>query len=302
VNGPSALDPRRGCPELELLAAFADGRLAGAERAAVVAHLADCEACREIVVETRALAERPFAAGAEARGEVVPFRRPARRGRGKAALVAAAAAAVAVAGALWFFGRPVEVGGLLAELGRDQAAVARLGGDWSEPLWSVTRGDGPVVSEKARAFRLGVRSACLELALAAGDRRAARRLAAESALLVGDVPLADPVAHLYREIARRAGEPGAALAPLAADASTAARLAREAVEAPLWELGRWSESGRLAAAAGVHAALPRPPLAPEIPADLEALARRAARPDLDAPLAAQTEAFAELVARGGDLR
>lgn len=302
MRGPSALDPRPGCPELETLAAFADGRLAGAERAAVVAHLADCEACREIVVETRALAERPLAAGEEARGEVVPFRRPARRGRGKTALVAAAAAVAAIAGALWFSARPGSVDGTLAAVGRDPQAVARLGGDWGEPLWSVTRGDGPVVSEKARAFRLGARSAGLDLALAAGDRRAARRLAAECALLVGDVPLADPVAHLYREIARRAGEPGAALGPLAADAATAARLAREAVEAPLWELGRWAEAGRLAAAAEVRAGLPGPPLAPEIPADLEALARRAARPELDAPLAAQAAAFAELVARGGDLR
>jgi len=301
VNGPSALDPRAGCPALETLAAFVDGRLAGSERPAVIAHLADCESCREIVVETRALAGRPLVRGEEARGEVVPFRRPVRSGSRKAALAAAALVA-AIAAALWFATRPRDVGGLLAELGRDEAAVARLDGDWSEPLWSVTRGEGPAVSEKARAFRLGARSAGLDLALAAGDRRSARRLAAECALLVDDVPLADPVAHLYREIARGAGEPDAALAPLAADAATAARLARESVEAPLWELGRWAEAGRLAAAAGVRAGLPRPPLAPEIPAELAVLARDAARPELDAPPAAQAAAFAELVARGGDLR
>jgi hypothetical protein len=305
VNGPSVLDPRPNCPEIEALAAFAEGRLAGAERTALVAHVADCEACREIVAETRALAaETHAAAGSElAAGEVVPFRRPARAGNRRRALLATAAAlTVAVAGILWLRPGPPSAGSALAELGGDAQTLARLGGDWTEPLWSVTRGDGPVVSEAARAFRLGVRSADLELALAADDRRAARRVATESALLVGDVPLADPVAHLYRELARRAGEPAEPLPALADDAATAAALARDAVDLDLWQLGRWSEVGRLAATAGVRVGLPRPPLAASLPAELADLARRAARPELDAPLVAQAAAFAELVARGGDLR
>jgi anti-sigma factor RsiW len=307
LNGPSRLDPRLGCPELEALAAFADGRLAGGERAAVVAHLADCDACRELVAETLALAadERPTAAGEEVAsgGDVVPFRKPKRAPRRRLLAGVAAAAAVVVAALLWLRSSPPAAEVTLAALADEPRLLERLGADWAEPLWSVTRGDGPAVSDAARAFRLGVRSADLELALGAGDRRAARRFAAECALLLGDVPLADPAAHLYRELARRAGEPGEAVAALAADATTAARLAREAVEPQHGELGRWSETGRLAAAAGARVGLPALPALPAaLPADAAALARAAARPELDAPPERRAAAFAELVARGGDLR
>lgn len=49
MNTPTATTT---CPDLEELAAFADGRLSGAARDAVVEHLADCEDCYEIYAET----------------------------------------------------------------------------------------------------------------------------------------------------------------------------------------------------------------------------------------------------------
>jgi hypothetical protein len=288
------------CPALETLAAFVEAKLAGSDLAAVVAHLADCDACRETVVEASALFSeaRPAAAG-----EVLPF--PERRTRSHGRLLAGALAAallLALAGAFWLRTGPTAER-TLAALAGTPGLAERLGADWSEPLWSVTRGEGPRVSEEARAFRLGVRSAGLELALALGDRRAARRFAAESALLVGDVPLADPIAHLYRELARRTAEPDEDPAALAADAATAAQLAREAVDPALWELGRWSETGRLATASGAPLRLPRTPRLPDgIETELAELARRAARPELAAPPEARARDFARLVARGGDLR
>ncbi|MCM2270679.1 MAG: hypothetical protein NDJ75_11300, partial [Thermoanaerobaculia bacterium] len=222
-------------------------------------------------------------------------------GRWRPALAAAAVLALGAA-VLWLRSAPRDAAAVLAELGAEPQTLARLGAGWTEPLWSVTRGDGPVVSERARAFRLGARSADLDLALAAGDRDAARRLAAECAALVGDVPLADPVAHLYRELARRAGDAAAPLPPLATDAATAARLTREAVDPALWELGRWGEAGRLAAAAGAPPGAPALPRDAAVPAELADPLRHAARPELDATPAQRAAAFAALVARGGDLR
>jgi hypothetical protein len=302
VSLPPVVHARPGCPDLETLAAFAEGRLVGGDRNTVVEHLADCDACREIVVETQSLLAAETA-GAGAGGEVVPFREPKRGGRLPLLAALAAAVALAAVGLFVWSERGASATRVLAAIAADPAALTRLGDGWSEPLWSVTRGEGPLVSEPARAFRLGVRSADLDFALAAGDRRAARRFAAESALLVGDVPLADPIAHVYREIARRAGEASEPLAKLPEDAAIAARLTREAVDPAYWELGRWSETGRLAAASGVSVGLPRRPHLPaSAPADLAELVAAAARPELDAPLAARAGAFARVVARGGDLR
>ncbi len=45
-----------GCSTLEDLAAFAEGRLRGAERAQVIDHLAGCADCREVLAESM---ERP---------------------------------------------------------------------------------------------------------------------------------------------------------------------------------------------------------------------------------------------------
>jgi hypothetical protein len=296
--------PRPGCPDLERLAAFVDGRLAGGERSALVAHLADCDACREIVAETARLASEPAAPG-EARGAVVPFPRAERR---RAWLAGAAAAAVALAASgLWLL-RPERdpTGVALAALAAEPATRSALGEEWSEPRWSVVRGEGPIVSDAARAFRLGARAAALEVALGAGDRLAARRLAVESALLLDDVPLADPVASAYRGIASALAAPAAATRPLAEDARRGAALAREAVDPDLWALGRWAETGRLLAASGASLALPRPPRPRErdaFPAEVDALVeplrRRAGREPAGRELVAE---FERLLAAGGDLR
>ncbi len=295
--------PRTGCPELGLLAAFAEGRLAGAERDTIVAHLADCDACRETIAEAAGLAAELAAPAAGSAAEVLPFpERTRRRRRPSAWIVLAAALGLVVAAALIQKRRP-DTDATLVALGESAGVTAQLGAGWSDPLWSVTRGEGPVVSERARAFRLGARSADLELALRAGDAAAARRLAAESAWLVADVPLADPVAATYREIAARLAETNARPAALLDAAATGARLAREAVDPALHDLGRWSETARLLATAGSSARTPRPPELPaDLPADLRELVERAARPELGGSGDASVAAFARLIQAGGDLR
>jgi putative zinc finger protein len=86
------------CPPLEEVAAFAEGRLRGADRERLIAHLAGCADCREVLAETIETAEE---LAAEDRPGVIapmPATRPARSPwlvRG-----AAAAATVAIVGAV----------------------------------------------------------------------------------------------------------------------------------------------------------------------------------------------------------
>ncbi len=296
--------PRTGCPELERLAAFVDGKLSGAERTELIAHLADCDACREIVAESAALRAELESGGAAARpAEVVSF---PRRSRGRARVIGVAATILLAASASLLFDRfgRDQTAVALAALAADPTTNAALAEGWSEPHWSVMRGEGPVVSERARAFRLGARAAALQVALGAGDRVAARRLAAESALLLSDVPLADPVAHVYRTIAQQLAAEGAQTGGQVDEALLGAELAREAVDPDLWQLGRWAETGRLVGATGSGIAMPRPPrIAEEATGELEpvlqSLKRRSRRSNGQGELAAE---FERLLATGGDLR
>jgi anti-sigma factor RsiW len=295
--------PRTGCPDLGLLAAFVDGRLVGPERAAVVAHLADCDACRETVAEAAAIAAEQVATVTGGGAAVLPFPERA-RGRRRLPLAVGIVAALALVGAAMVFqGRRPDTDAVLAALGGSPEITTRLGAGWSDPLWSVTRGEGPRLPERARAFRLGARGADLELALRSGDATAARRLAAECAWLAGGVPLADPVAASYRDLDGRIGAGGLGTAELLDAAASAARLAREAVDPAIYDLGRWSESGRLLATAGSGLRVPKPPALPgDLPGDLRELVERAARPELGGGPDASVAAFSRLIAAGGDLR
>lgn len=89
------------CSALEELAAFAEGRLRGAERERVIAHLAECADCREVLAETVKTAEELDAEDNPAAPVTIGPRRP-RFGRPLVASAAAAIAAVGV-GALVFW-------------------------------------------------------------------------------------------------------------------------------------------------------------------------------------------------------
>ncbi len=294
--------PRAGCPDLETLAALAEGRLVGAERTAVLEHLADCDDCRELVVETMALQnELAGAAGGGATGAVVPFPEPKRPGRGR--WIAVAAGVAVLAAAIFFArGRTQSPEAALAELARQPGVAAKLGTDWSAPLWSVTRGEGPVVSDRARAFRLGARSADLDLALSTSDRTAARRLAAETALLLADVPLADPVASVYRGLEKYLGG-GPGEESVHNDIVVGRKLAREAVDPGIYDLGRWAETLRLLASSGATLPSPRFPGLPRDAAGLAATVRkiRDRTPGGSPPPAAIVPDLEHLLAAGGDL-
>ncbi len=231
-----------GCPDLEDLAALADGRLRGAERERVVAHLADCERCYEIFAEVVELQEEeedgareapanPPGDGAEPLAEVVVH--PRSRSWWPAAGAAAAAALVLlVAAPLLFDGRqPTPDAG------------------WDEHDWLRLR-SVPALSPEARAFRLGVRSVDLVVALEAGRADRAKEHGSSLRALAGGIEHYAGARELLEKLSARLRD-GEEPAGLVRQAERAAELLLDVVSPPpYYELGRWAEAGREAALVG----------------------------------------------------
>jgi tetratricopeptide (TPR) repeat protein len=198
-------DPRH--PDAERLAEYADGLLADEARAEVERHLAECEDCRAVVMDTMAfLASATGKVDTIPRSKVIPF--PSRRWMTRAAaLVGVAAAlllAVRVARPEWLLGPR----GDRPELQELVAAVAGLptrpvegrltGGFKYAPPPSPTRGPGD------RDMPPDVRIAAARLEQAAsGDQPAPGALAdlGVALLTLGDVNKA--IDALERAVARR---------------------------------------------------------------------------------------------------
>lgn len=89
--------PREGCPDLETIAAYVDGRLESPPREAVAAHLSACEDCYEMFAETARFQKEDGAAMDEPVASVARpwFRRPAALAGIAASLLAAGLVGVA---------------------------------------------------------------------------------------------------------------------------------------------------------------------------------------------------------------
>lgn len=233
--------------DAERLAALLDGRLNERERAEVLERLASSDEAFEAYVDA-VVATRELEAEDEAAG-VVPLRpvrgRPWWKRPG-AQWLALAAVLAALALAPWLWTRLAapgldDPGGFVALL---EAEDAGLPTGWEKRPWGSTRAAGDPLTLDARAVRLGALVVDLEVAVRAGDPAAAVLAGSVAALLEG-VPAAGPVAAVYREVARRAGEPAEALEPLLEQGREAvARVAGEEMVA----LGAWAEAARIAAA------------------------------------------------------
>lgn len=245
-------DPRI---DAERLAALLDRRLDERQRAELLEHLAASEEDFDVFVDAVAVTRE--LEGASEAEDVIPLRPPAHGGdesasRGKGAggpwrwlALAAVLAAIALAPWLWMragardpLGDPGHYVALL------EAEDAGLPPAWEGRPWTVTRAPGDPLTPETRAARLGARLVNLDLAVRARDTAAAQ-LAAEIAVLLEEIPAAGPVASVYREIGRRAGEPPQALAPLLERGRVGVtRLAGEELVA----LAAWVEAARIAAA------------------------------------------------------
>lgn len=157
-------------PDLEDLAAYVDGRLDAARRAAVEDRLAADEDYYEVFLETTRFQRQLEAeAGGQAAGgpaaggqaEVVPLRRPSRpRAPWWIGAAAAAAATVLVALGLGIFDRPTALDRL------DARVLAEIPGS-GELGWSDFRKPAPTLPRPVDAARLGALRVHLHLELEA---------------------------------------------------------------------------------------------------------------------------------------
>jgi hypothetical protein len=229
--------------DTETLAAFLDGKLDPSERTRVLRILADHPEQYEV------FADAARAAGALAETPVVPID-AARRRRWAVPVAAAVAAGIAAAVFLPRRNAAVDTPAALATAfeavtvtGNGSLAL-RLGANWDQPGWSVTRGVTGIAA-RMTAFRLGARATDVEIAIKARDSAALRLVGAELVDLVASHEAGAAVAAAYREVVA-AGLDGSAEAR-----ARAASQVRELLSEGLWfDLGVWAEAARVALAAG----------------------------------------------------
>jgi hypothetical protein len=242
-------------PDLESLAAFVDGRLAGAEHARVIEHLARCEDCFEVVAETGEVQEELEEDEASQPGgafeDNVVVHPSAWRRWAPAAAALAAALVLAVFGVWrmgWLLAPDLSVDTLASRLA---GSTTRLDDEaWENHGWPGFRGGESSLQEKAASFRAGVHAVDLQVALRRGDRDRATGAATDLLKTLRDLASVGPVKADYQqvsewlesdrspaEIADRAAAAEEDLIPLIDDER-------------YYKLGKWAEAGRLAALAG----------------------------------------------------
>lgn len=229
--------------DAELIAAFIDRRLSEKERRAFMGRLDTEEALYEVFVETVRYRDQ----GSDEPGEVVEH--PS--ARGPLGRFAAIAALLVFAVATPILIRSLSEKSYAEMLVSDGQLDGYLEAGWYDPLWSTMRGGSLGTSEAKTAFRVGVRVVDLEVALRVGKLEDGQALAGEIERLLEGIEMSDPLRLQYGEIRRQLKE---GLEP-----EQALRLA-ESVEAvlpdlfagfvPAYELGRWTEAGKLAAQSG----------------------------------------------------
>lgn len=232
--------------DLDLIAAFIDGRLAPAERARALRVLTESDAAFEV------FADALRAQGAEEATKVVPIStRSSRRLRRWSVLVPAAAAAVLLIAILPVVrsrqtptSAPTAMA-IVAELTARPDGLPTANG-WEQREWSVMRGGPSALTESARDFRLGVRAVDFQVALAMDDRPLADRLAAEMLEWIAPLQFAQVVTSNYSDLrAHLAGNQPRER--IVADASAAETRLAELVD-PFWfGFGKWCAGGELAA-------------------------------------------------------
>ena len=248
--------------DLELIAAFIDGRLSGEERTRAVKLLADSDEALELFASTLRQQQQDAADV-----KVVPiatarsWRQTARRWRQWKVMVPVAAAAVlAILPTLVGRGPQAVLASEYAmELTQDPHFAGGLRAGWEQRGWAVTRGGGSSreapgtqragsAAESRLAFRLGVRSVDLQIALRRGDTALADRLTGEIFETVKSVAFLDPVAASYAELRSRLATEGPARS--IDRASGVEHELRDLLPSPSFAFGQWVGAAVLAAQTG----------------------------------------------------
>ena len=244
------MDPIDTNVDLELIAAFIDGRLSGEERARAVKMLADSDEALELFAST--MRERQTSDV-----KVVPIATARRWRQWKVVLPVAAAAAIAVVMVPRMSG-PGKSDALAnqyaMELTQDPRFAGGLRKGWDVPGWNVNRGaarETPGTSragsaaESKLAFRLGARTLHLQVALLRGDTALAAGFTSEILETLGGVLYSDPVAARYTELKSRLSSDSAARS--LEHATSAERDLSNLLGSPSFAFGQWVAAADLAA-------------------------------------------------------
>lgn len=229
------------CPDPERLAEFIDGVLDGVQRDEMVAHLADCGECREVLAAATTFHQAELATE-QTSGDVVEFKRAAtsRRWIRLAASVLVAAVAGLFVISSWtddpqsplastYFDGTVDSDVLLAVLGEQQA----------NRNWPATRGSAGGGASDATAFRIGVLLADVEAALRAGSRPAT--LADSLEFELSGVPAAEPIRRAYRAL----WDSETAASDLIGESRDLERATLAHLDSIYAEVGSWAEASLL---------------------------------------------------------
>ena len=237
--------------DLELIAAFMDGRLKGAERERAIKLLRDSEAAFEVYADAlRARADLGEAV-------VIPITTPRQAWRGgwRVAVPFAAAAMLMIAilptiqarrGRATTDGSVTSITRPLFTVGANVSTA--LGPRWDERDWTVYRGGGSTAVDSTTTFRLGVRATDLHIALAASDGERAARLTGEVLDLLQGVNLADAVRANYADLRDQLSR-GEVTADVVSRASRAENDLDEFLGSRWFGFGKWFAAGEIASRA-----------------------------------------------------
>lgn len=234
--------------DLELIAAFIDGRLTGAERDRAVKLLGESDAAFEVYADAlRARSDLDA-------GKVLQIRPPRPySARPWLTIGSVAAAAVLMIAILPSIQARRERADFNAPASQIASAVTQrpdlaraLPADWDQRQWSVSRGGASRLVDSTMAFRMGVRATDLQVAIAAGDTARASRLTAEINESLNAVELSDAVRVDFSNVSARIAQ-GASKEQIAASAETAERALGTLLGSFWFDFGRWVAAGELAA-------------------------------------------------------
>ena len=241
--------------DLELIAAFIDGRLTGAERERAVTLLGNSEAAFEIYAD--ALRARADLGEAKDEGNVIPID----KARSRKAFAWRTIGSVAAAAVLMIAVLPsirarrdrdllaASTAEIALPLTQRKDLASALPPGWEERNWTVYRGAvGSSLVDSTTAFRLGVRATDLHVALASGDTERAGRIAGEVLELLQSLELADVPRADYVDMRSRLTS-GQAAERVLASALGAERDLGDLLDSRWFDYGKWFAAGEIAARA-----------------------------------------------------
>lgn len=236
------------CSALEEVAAFAEGRLRGAQRDRLIAHLAGCADCREVLAETIETAEEldaeehpgVVATMAAARHRPRPSRWMVRSGALAATVVAVAAV---VAWQLHVTRTPPSPSEWLAQM--------RPAAELAPHVWGGVklRGGGVIGALQQQSTELGALLVDLEVTVQAGDTERANDVLRRMVSILDDFGYMEEDVTLLQAIARES-DPARMTAALAAARPTLKRDFADRLDEQYLPLGSFLEEAHIAARAG----------------------------------------------------